>query len=293
MDAARIESAADAGLLEVVRAAASAVSGPSHDPVGRLEITPVVESPGKGHLAQLHIEAVVSAHGVGWTVEQLDVRARWEQDAPLAAATLLELLQRFGTSDFVSLTVSDGSTELMDFTLSFTSKLPFVAANQLVAPPQLTIEQAALCTRILQCLGVRARADRGALDVRSHQLRARPRFAAVVDAFELAASSALSVVLYTSTIPATQAVRIAVGPGATERRSLDICISLGFGGGQLQSKRAKEVEELFHRALGLGFAGQGWQVNNSHAPVDNFRSRSVVPPRPRSSWSLNWGQRKS
>jgi hypothetical protein len=290
MDQARIESGPQSGLLEIVRAAATAVSGPKHDPVGRLEITRIAEAASR---ESLHIEASASAHGAGWTVEQLDVRAHWDTHTPLTGATLRGLLDQFGSRDFVSFTVLDGSRELMDLTLSFSSRLQFLATNQLILGDGLSPSVVSLCAHMMQKLGMRAYENQGALRVRTQQFRFRPEISAVVEAFQLATAAGLNVALYASTLPALRSVRVAQGPGDARSTPVDICISLGFGGGQARSERAKEVELFFQRAFALGFGGQSWQVSNAHGRAEAFRAQAVLAPRPRGSWSLNWGQRKS
>jgi hypothetical protein len=285
MDQARIQSGADTGLLELVRSAATAVSGAKRDPVGRLEIARVGEASGIG---QLCVDASVSAHGLGWTVDQLDVKAQWETHAPLPKATLFEVLEQFGSNQFVNFTVLDGPVELMDFTLSFSSRLPVLAANQLIAHDALQADRVALCAGVLDRLGVGVSVHRGVLRVRRHQLRARVKLAALVDAFQMVTTGGLPVVLYTSTLPAVQAVRIAQGPQDARGTPLDVCISSGT-----QRERVETVERILREAFDVGFGDQAWQVRNAHGRPEDFRARGVVPQRPRRTWSLNWGQRRA
>jgi len=289
MDEAHIESGENATLLEIVRAAATAASGPKHEPVGRLEISNISESVSA---ATVSIEADVSAHGVGWTVEQLDVRIRREQPEPLASSLLIQVLEQFGSSHFTSLTVFDGAAELMDFTLSFSSALPFLATNQLLISDELSAKNLVLCSDVLKALGVQADAGGSRLRVPRRQLRARPTAQTQAQAFQVAFDKTRHVDLYTSALPAIRAVRIAQRPGSELGTLVDLCLSFGLAGGAPTGELAQSAEHFLEQAFGLTYANRSWQVRNTHGQPKGLQPRGSVPERPRKSWSLNWGQRK-
>lgn len=289
MDEAHIESGADTTLLQIVRSAATAASGPQHGPVGRLEIT---------NLSQQHtgalvcIEADVSAHGVGWTIEQLDIRVRREQPDPLPSRVLIQLLEQFGSSRFTSLTVFDNGIEVMDFTLSFSSALPFLATNQLLLSGKLSTNDRLLYGEVLKAIGVRARVRGTQLHTPPRQLRTRPTAQAQAQALQLAFDKTRHVDLYTSALPATRAVRIAQQPGSELRTLVDLCISFGLGTGPPTSELAESAEHFVDQAFGVTFRNRSWQVRNAHGQRKDPRTLGSVTVRPRKSWSLNWGQRK-
>lgn len=286
MDSATLHSGADATLFEIVRAAASAVAGDGQDPVGRLTISELCDS---AH-AQLELEATVSAHGLGWTIEQLDVLWHGTREGGIDPQLVETLCSRFGAGKFSNLILCDASCELMDFTLSFASRLPFLGRQTLLAAEQLTSEQLQRCREALAALAVTT--PREGLDVARRALRSPPTAAQQARAFASAARASLRVELYTSQLPATHAVRIAQDWTGTGDPGIDLCISFGLSGNNPPSaEQGRTVQQLLQQHFALRCASKSFQVVNAHGNADEYRAHGVIPERRRKTWSLNWGQR--
>lgn len=286
MDSTTLHSGADATLFEIVRAAASAVAGGGQDPVGRLTISEVCESGG----AQLELEATVSAHGLGWTIEQLDVLWHGARKGGVDEQLVEMLCSRFGAGKFSNLIVCDASGELMDFTLSFASRLPFLGRQTLLGAEELNPEQLQLCRQALAALGVTTHTQ--ALDVARRALRSPPTAAQQARAFASAARASLRVELYTSQLPARHALRIAQDWTGSGDPGIDLCVSFGLSGNNPPSaEQGSAVQQLLQQHFALHCANKSFQVVNAHGDAEEYRARGVLPDRPRKTWSLNWGQR--
>jgi hypothetical protein len=281
-----IRSPDEASLFSLVRSAASAATGAEHRPVGRLIIVELAadEQP------KVALEATVSAHGLGWKIEQLDLNWHAPSIEPMKPEVVRALLEQFGSNKYTNLTIADVAGEIADLTLSFSSRVPFWGQLLTIARPDLALEQGTILSEVLGALGITATPS--SISQRKQLLRAPPSSAAQAQAFALAARAGFRVELYTAALPATHAVRIAQDWVAGSVPNVQLCISYGLSGHSPPSAEDERRTQAFLRDnFALQLANKSWQVTNAHGAEDDFRPHVVVPQRRKTTWSVNWGRR--
>lgn len=287
MEQATIQSQNDASLFSLVRSAASAVTGAERQPVGRLEIAEIAAR----DQAKLSLEASVSAHGVGWKIEQLDVKWHAPSANPLSPEVVRALLEQFGSGKYTNLTLANSTGEIVDLTLSFSSRFSFWGQLMSLVRPALSLADRAILNSLLRALGLAHKAS--GVSRRTPLLRTPPTHATQTQAFVVTAQAGFRAELYTSALPATHAVRIAQDwIAGTERPSLDLCISYGLSGNSpLSTDDERRTQEFLKQNFAVNLANKSWQVTNAHGVEEDYRPHGVIPQSRKKAWSLNWGQR--
>jgi hypothetical protein len=286
MDQATIHSAADASLFSLVRSAATAVSGPKHETVGRLSVTEI----GAEQQPKLSLDATASAHGLGWKIEQLDISWRSPSATPLSPNLVQALLEQFGSRKYTNLTLADTAGEIADLTLSFSSRFAYWGQLITLVRPALSLDERATLGSLLRALGFTDKAPGVAR--RKPVLRAPPTVAAQTQAFVEMARAGFGVELYTSALPATHAVRIAQDWLAGTAPKLSLSISYGLtGNSPPSSDDERRTQQFLSQHFAVQLANKSWQVTNAHGAEDDYRPHGAIPHSKRRGWSLNWGQR--
>jgi hypothetical protein len=265
---AEFRSRSDDGLYQVVQGAATAVMGQDLDCPGVLEIQPQAQH--DRSLRWLRIEATFAEGMSERLIAQLDVRAR-HHASELPSGLLRDGLARFGGQAFTNLCIgreaptSDGpGGDVLDLTVSFPSRFPFLADNLSLAGEPLSAGDRDLCRSVLVALGVRFREAQRGWRVPRWQLRRRLDLGSQLNAFEVAAKSQRRISMYSTGLPPSHSVRLERGfirwEGAV-RSYVDVCLSRGLTALHATTvQEAQSMQGLLAGHLGVEFGGRDFQV---------------------------------
>lgn len=284
----------------MLHAAARAAAGSEHAPVGVLEISPLESEAGVGAVeTPVTIEAGFAYQGARRVVQRLDVRAQTTLDRAAVLEVTSSALLRFGSQRYTNFVLGRapvepgaspeaaraGDHELLDVTVFFPSRFPWLARNLLLAS-EVSSEELAACTELCDALGVRWHLSQGLLDASRHQLRAPVTEARQLEAFRLMLDSGLRVTLYAARLPTTQSVRIEAIPADEQgARRIDVTLSRGLQGSTpVLSSDAEAMQRLFVQRLGVRFSGRSWRVLNAHADAEDVRERPTAAPKGALKW---------
>jgi hypothetical protein len=274
-----VESAPDDGLLNVVHAAMDAI----HGPIGILDlelVTPAGQGP------KVSIEAMPSA-SAATRISRLDLRVR-SRESEIAEERVRQALSLYGGTGYTSLTLSSSEHEVLDVTVSFESRLAFFAKNLVLEGDALSASERDAASDTLARLGVKRRGRAG----RASQWRRALTVDDQLAAYRVGTERALTVALYTSTLPASRSVRISHAPSSPDGWDVDFVLSHG-----LSQKEACSTADLSHMAdfairhFSVSFGAQRWRIHNVHGERPEANELGVIKNRKRVSYSVNWGVR--
>jgi hypothetical protein len=292
-----LDASPDEGIYELVLRADRNAAGERHLPVTSVELEALGrDEPGPA----LQIEALFGLQGGRRIIAQLDVRMRCILAAGALEPLLFATFERFGGTALTSLSLArkegDRTVELCDLTLSFSSRLPFLANNLVLVGELASEDETRACQRALAVLGVPVRTLGNALRVTRWQLRKQPsaelQAASVVRAIEVPGVGEVG--FYSASIPATQSAALKlVACGETEV-TIDLWISKGLARQQaVTSTYCAALEEFLIERAAAVFRSRKWRVRAVVGePYSGSTASGVLPERKPVEWSLNWGARR-
>lgn len=275
-----IESGPSDGLYEVVLAAATQGAESESRAVGRIELVTTSAD------SVVSVEAEFAHQDGRRVIGSLETRVICHLPPGERLALLRDALEQFGGTGLTNLVVTGPERDGMDVTVSFGSRLPFLAENLLLPSNPSTVESSAF-EKALTLLGVSHTGSDGALRVPRRQLRKPLTLDQQLAAYGALRGADLSASLYSSRIPCTQAVRIfETGPPNDEAAQLDLTLSRGLSSSYVCTSRdAAEMQNLLSMHLGISFGARQFEFVHSYGRS----SASTVRPRR----GLEWFARRS
>jgi NAD(P)-dependent dehydrogenase (short-subunit alcohol dehydrogenase family) len=241
-------------------------------------------------------EAVFGQQGARRVIAQLDLRGRFEKDVDEVESVARDALGEFGGVDLTSVSLGrirePGRAELVDLTIAFAASVPLFATNTALLGDVESDQDAALCAKLLDALGVRYRRDGRAIRVSRRQIRSRPTLAAQLEALKVM-NEAGSATIYTAPIPALHSLSLSLLRN-DRKVAIDLWLSRGLSRRDaVTSDGCKAMQTLIERHSGALFSGRRWRVELLlEEPPAPRRGAGVFPERKPMQWSLNWGARR-
>lgn len=253
---------AEDGLHALLFAAARTCAAESSGAVGLLALSCAA----RGDEPELSVEAEF-AHREGRRVlGAIEARARVARlPASFDREALLgDALSHFGGTRVTSLCVTRGAEELFDVTVSFGSRVPFLAENLLLAAAASSAGDLAERARLLAELGVRTRARGHVLVAPRRQWRRPMSLAMQVRAFVAARAARADAAIYASTLPCTQSTLVAERDTRGASTALDVVLSRGLTPSYASTAAdATEMQTLLEARLGARFVAREWVLTHT------------------------------
>jgi hypothetical protein len=277
-----IRTEAADGLNQLVNRGTAAVREVERGPLGVLSFELAPES--LGALTGLLVEAELSQRGVG--LQRLDVRAAGPVVLPLAEA-LTTALSQFGGTAYTNL-VAKKDRELFDLTVSFPrARFGFYSEVTLLIDAG-DAEARAACAAVLGPLGVAHKTQGATLVAARRQLRKPLATGAPLEAVQTLFERGLLAELYSARLPATRSVRL-LSDGAS---LLDVYLSRGLASETpIAASDYVELQDFIRKYFEVEVGDKTWLVTNAHGTSEPG-ALGVIPPRPRTTWSVNWGTKR-
>ncbi|HVU05196.1 MAG TPA: hypothetical protein VHE30_25785 [Polyangiaceae bacterium] len=234
---------------------------------------------------ELRVEAEFAYRDGKRVLGGLEVRTKLAAEAfarsgVTRSAWLRDTLPAFGGTRVVNLWLGKAGTELLDVTVSFGSKIPFLADNVVLEEDPPSEDEAKRRETVLRALGVRVHREGRALSVPRRELRAPETLASELDAYEAARDAGYEAALYSAAVPCTQALRFAESD--TNGGAVDIVLSRGLTPSYTCTSADAKAMEKALSPLGVRFADRSWALEHSLGSDQPERE-----PKPR---GLKWFQ---
>jgi hypothetical protein len=260
---ATLTSGSNDGLHEVVWGAVKASKDASDGVVGIVELRAPL---GKGIDGELGIEAEFAHRGERRIIASLEVRCR-ATHVPSALdrdALLRKALERFGGTAVTNVCTTLPSSEGLDVTVSFGSKLPFWAENLLLPVNPGGEADAQIVRDILGHLGVGFVQRAEGFFARRRELRGRLTVENQVAAYRAARKAGLDAAIYAAKLPCTHSVRFAESGPDSPKASLDLVLSRGLTREYVcTASDAQQMQSLLVDTLGVSFRNKEFDVTNT------------------------------
>jgi hypothetical protein len=266
---------------------AASVSSRHQTPLGVLQLVGRVAGDEPVDIA---IETGFGGGAIGG-VQRLDVRVRTTRRAAMTDELLRAALTKFGGTAYTSFVLTrPNGEELVDLSLSFGSRVPWLASNTALFDAPAVAGDAEALRELFSCLGVRTRGSGPSMRVAPRQLRAVLTDDEQARAFRRSVERGFVTTLYASTLPARQAVRVELGPDGT----LDLTLSRGLASEHgCTAADYRQLESFLREQLALDIGGKSWRLTNFHGDLAERDHAGVIAPRKKLTYSVNWGVRRS
>jgi hypothetical protein len=260
---ATLTSGPNDGLHEIVWGAARASKDASDGVVGIVELR---SEAGEATGGELGIEAEFAHHGERRVIASLEVRIRARHTPPSLDRTALlrKALERFGGTAVTNVCATLPSSESIDVTVSFGSKVPFWAENLLLPLTPGGEPDTVIVRDILGQLGTRFDQRADGFFAPRHELRSRVTVDQQVSAYRVARKAGLEAAIYTATLPCTHSIRFAEeGPDSPDA-SLDLVLSRGLTRAYVcTAADAQQMQTLLVDGLGVSFRNKEFEITNT------------------------------
>lgn len=251
------------GLNEIVWGAARASKDASDGIIGIVELHAPL---GGGLDGELGIEAEFAHQGERRVIASLEVRCR-TSGAPAALdrnALLRKALERFGGTAVTNISATLPSSEGLDITVSFGSKIPFWAENLLLPIHPGGEPDARVVSEILGHLGVGFVQREDGFVARRRELRSRVTTEQQMAAYKAARKAGLDVAIYAATLPCSHSVRFAESGPDSPKASLDLVLSRGLTRAYVcTAADAQQMQSLLVDSLGVSFRNREFELTNT------------------------------
>lgn len=263
-----MESGTKDGLYEVVLAAATQCAESEHRAVGRIELVTTSAD------SVVSVEAEFAHQDGRRVIASLETRIVCHPPSGERLALLRDALEHFGGTGLTNLVVTGPERDGLDITVSFGSRLPFLAENVLLPSHAGTVEASAF-EKALTLLGVSHAGSEGAFHIPRRQLRKPLTLDQQLAAYGALRGADLPAALYCSRIPCTQSVRIAeIGSRDDDDAQLDLTLSRGLTSSYVCTSRdAVEMQRLLSGHLGVSFGGRRFEWVHSFGGSPGPRTR--------------------
>jgi hypothetical protein len=260
---ATVTSGPSDGLNEIVWGAARASKDASDGIIGIVEL----HAPLGGDLdGELGIEAEFAHQGERRVIASLEVRCR-TSGAPAALdrdALLRKSLERFGGTAVTNVSATLPSSEGLDVTVSFGSKIPFWAENLLLPVKPGGEPDARIVSEILEHLGVGFVQREDGFVARRRELRSRVTVEQQMAAYRAGRRAGLDVAIYAATLPCSHSVRFAESGPDSPKASLDLVLSRGLTRAYVcTAADAQQMQSILVDSLGVSFRNREFELTNT------------------------------
>jgi hypothetical protein len=260
---ATLTSGATDGLHEILWGAVKASKDSSDGVVGIVELRAPL---GKGIDGELDIEAEFAHRGERRVIASLEVRCRAER-VPAAldrGALLRKALERFGGTEVTNVCTTLPSSEGLDVTVSFGSRVPFWAENLLLPISPGGEPDAQVVRDVLGHLGVGFEERADGFFARRRELRGRVTVENQVTAYRAARKVGLDAAIYAAKLPCTHSVRFAESGPDSPKASLDLVLSRGLTREYVcTAVDAQQMQSLLVDSLGVSFRNREFEITNT------------------------------
>lgn len=260
---ATLTSGPNDGLHEIVWGANRASKQASDGVVGIVELR---ARAGEAIEGELGIEAEFAYAGERHVIASLEVRIRARHTPPSLdrAALLRKALERFGGTAVTNVCATLPSSESIDVTVSFGSKVPFLAENLLLPLSAGGEPDAAVVRDILGQLGIRFDQRADGFFAPRHELRGRMTIERQLGAYRAARKAGLEAAIYTATLPCTHSFRFAESGPDSPEASLDLVLSRGLTRAYVcTAADAQQMQSLLVDGLGVSFRNKEFEITNT------------------------------
>lgn len=260
---ATLTSGPSDGLNEIVWGAARVSKEASDGVIGIVELHAPL---GDGIDGELGIEAEFAHQGERRVIASLEIRCRMS-GAPAGLdrdALLRKVLERFGGTAVTNVSATLLSSEGMDVTVSFGSKIPFWAENLLLPVSPGGEPDAQVVRDILGHLGVGFEQRPEGFFARRHQLRGRVTVEQQIAAYRAARKAGLDAAIYAATLPCSHSVRFAESGPDSPEAPLDLVLSRGLTRAYVcTATDAQQMQSLLVDSLGVSFRNREFELTNT------------------------------